>query len=91
MSGELVILSFVTLVGFGVVLYAVVRLVVSVVMGIGRALAWLFGMSPQHEPGQVRPACLQTGGPRMCPAPGCGQVEYRDARFCSRCGGPLRR
>lgn len=32
-----------------------------------------------------------TEKPRVCPTDKCGKMEYRSARYCSRCGKPLTR
>ena len=46
--------------------------------------------SPNGSAGGANPDDNGAGRARACPNPHCGQVNEERARFCARCGEPLR-
>jgi len=72
------------LVGFIGFFVVAVVMVVRLIGFVGRVL---FGRpSAENEPGQRR----RDHHGRLCPQLRCGHVNAADARYCARCGQPLR-
>ena len=84
MSAELGLFLLVLIAGCGAFLFCTLYLLFQLVGGIGRGIGRMLGI------GRAPYSKFRTVDGRVhfpkCPKVGCGHVEYRDARFCSRCG-----
>lgn len=89
MPGEtIVVVVFILVFGCAAFLFGVLYLLYRIVYGAGRYLIGCLGLG---HGGPSEPAETPPTGTLVCPRPQCGKTESRSiARFCSRCGTPLR-
>jgi len=92
MHGDILVIGIAMLVGVAAIFYVVLRLAWELLAGGGRLIGRLLGVGhlvenrTQNRQWHRLDAAGQTAKRRICPNPHCRQVEYRMARFCSRCG-----
>lgn len=84
MHSELLLVVVILIVGCAAFLFGVVYVICSAIAFVGRQFIALFA-----PPRQRRPHARLAVTALICPQPTCRKVEYRRARFCSRCGSAL--
>ena len=86
MHGDLLLVLLICVLGCAAFLVGVAYCIGWVFLEVGRAFLRLIGVAPTPRPER---AGVGAAMPRMCPRSRCQAVEYRPARFCSRCGTKL--
>jgi hypothetical protein len=87
MHGDLLLVVVILVFGCAAFLFGVIYLVCSVIGFVGRGVLGLF--KPDRAP-PGRRSGVRGAGALVCPREECRKVEYRDAKYCSQCGAPLR-
>jgi len=85
MHSELLLVVLILIIGCASFLFGVIYLVCSALRIVGRGVYRLVVPSG----GRGCAARRSSGAPLVCSRPGCRKIEYRKARFCSRCGAAL--